>query len=167
MPLETRNTFLNFFEHKSINSPPPFGRGALRRCCSDPCTVASASKEAVDPLASRKPELNDLAVFDSCKVFVGSLPAQCDESYLSRFMSFFGEVKKVTLKRNQVTGQSRRYGYVKFKSPPHEDLCKQTWALGGKIIRIKRYQVNPCWKQQYDSGAEDTDENILLGNNDF
>jgi hypothetical protein len=107
------------------------------------------------------PIVAPLIPFDPLKVFVGSLPAQCDEHYLTRFMSCFGEVKKVTLKRNQVTGQSRRYGYVKFKSLPHDDLFARSWALGGKLVRIKRYQVNPCWKQKYESGAEDTDENLL------
>lgn len=129
----------------------------LRRCSSDPSYCNAAPSPPSSPKIA--PSSAIISVYDPLKVFIGSLPAQCDENYLVRFMSFFGNVKKVTLKRNQVTGQSRRYGYVKFKSEPHEDLFARPWALGGKLVRIKRYQVNPCWKQKYDSGAEDTDEN--------
>ena len=97
------------------------------------------------------------------KVFVGSLPALCDESCLAQFMGYFGEVRRVTLKRNQHTGQSRRYGYVKFLSPPSEEIFLSEWAILGKPIRIKRYRVNPCWKRSYKSDPEDTDEgNSLL-----
>jgi RNA recognition motif-containing protein len=78
-------------------------------------------------------------------------------------MSYFGRVKSVSLKRNAKTGQSRRYGYVKFYLPgPIQDIYEHEWYIGEKRIRIKKYQINPCWKNDYMSD-ENTDEDVVVG----
>ena len=130
--MRLRNTFLHFDDEKS--SPK------LRRCSSDPCIVSESTGCSEAPV--------------HFKVFVGSLPASCDEASLGVFMSFFGDVVKVAIKRNLTTGQSRRYGYIKFREPPDEAIFAQQWILGDKAIRIRPYEVNPCWKNQYVSDDE-------------
>jgi hypothetical protein len=149
MTIITRNTFLDFTDED-------FGERTvkhLRRASTDPCIVSSPEDIAV----SEAPVTQNTALekSDQLKVFVGSLPAHCDEPNLSHFMSFFGEVAKVSIKRNLQTGQSRRYGYVKFKNPPREEVFTQQWFLGDRIIRIRKYQVNPCWKNEYVSDSSD------------
>lgn len=123
MVLEVKNTFLNMGCEKAPS---------LRRSSTDPCIAPSPP---------------------SCKVFVGSLPAQVDEESLRTFMSKFGEVKSAVIKRNLVTGQSRRYGYVRFKDRPKEDLFSG-WMMGDKLVRVKPYRPNPCWKNEYHSSEE-------------
>ena len=137
--VKTRNTFLEFLQPAEEEAVPK-----LRRASTDPCLLSPRGEE------SATPPKNEL------KIFVGSLPAQCDEPCLTHFMSYFGTVDKVSIKRNMHTGQSRRYGYVKFTSPPNAEIFDQTWMLGDKAIRIKRYEVNPCWKNTYMSDNDDS-----------
>lgn len=155
--IKTRNTFLEFAED---TQSAPQTDPKLRRASTDPCIVSSTEgtesinqDEKVSP-----PETEVLRVkgTNPRKVFVGSLPAQCDERILVHFMSYFGTVSQASIKRNLQTGQSRRYGYVKFKHPPREEIYTQPWMLGDKVIRVKQYQVNPCWKNEYvsDSSSE-------------
>ena len=146
MRVKTRNTFITIVSDDP--SPPK-----LRRSSTDPGMVDdSCEKSKESPVTKINP----------FKVFVGSLPAQCDEHCLGHFMAYFGDVQRVTLKRNQHTGQSRRYGYVKFRSPPSEEIFTSEWSIMGKVVRIKRYSVNPCWKRNYQSDPEETDECGLL-----
>jgi hypothetical protein len=126
--MRLRNTFLHFDDERS--SPK------LRRCSTDPYIVSESTG------------CSDAAPV-YFKVFVGSLPANCDEACLSMLMSYFGDVVKVVIKRNLTTGQSRRYGYVKFREPPDRAIFDQQWIIGEKVIRIRPYEINPCWKNQY------------------
>ena len=91
---------------------------------------------------SRKKELNH-------KVFVGGLSAGTDEATLFDFMSRFGPIKNVTVKRNPLTGQSRRYAFVKFYGPPSVWIFEHSWVLEEHTIRISKYQVSSEWKNHY------------------
>lgn len=144
MRVRTQNTFLTV----EVEDEQP----KLRRASTDPGIAI------VDELQ----EEEKASLVNPYKVFVGSLPAQCDELCLGHFMAFFGDVQRVTLKRNQHTGQSRRYGYVKFRSPPSEEIFSNEWTILGKTVRIKRYRVNPCWKRNYQSDPDETDEGNVL-----
>ena len=156
MRVKTRNTFLTFEEEPR----------QLRRASTDPCLAVP--DRSPPPTRFDSGFTADTAPKDSSprvnplKIFVGSLPAHCDEAHLAHFMSFFGEVTRVTLKRNQHTGLSRRYGYVKFAAAPSDEIFSESWSLLGKQIRIRRYQTNPCWKRNYCSEPDDTDENICM-----
>jgi hypothetical protein len=154
MRVKTRNTFLTIV---SEVTPPK-----LRRSSTDPGLAEGPSDEQPRPVRFDSGLSTDDASCDQpvnpFKVFVGSLPAQCDENCLAHFMAYFGDVHRVTLKRNQHTGQSRRYGYVKFRSPPSDEIFTNEWTILGKVVRIKRYRVNPCWKRNYQSDPDETDE---------
>lgn len=138
--MKEHNTFLTFSLKKNDN-----GGKTLRRSSTDPCLVSPSERTCT---TEAPPEW-------MLKVFVGSLPATVDEHYLEYFMSYFGEVKSAVLKRNLTTGQSRRYGYVRFKKPPKPEIFAEPgWMIGEKLIRIRPYAINPCWKNEYHSGNE-------------
>jgi len=88
------------------------------------------------------------------KIFVGGLSPITDDLVLFEFMSQFGPVKNVTVKRNPVTGQSRRYAFVKFYQPPDPSVFKHSWSVDDNIIRISKYQVSSTWKNHYYSDDE-------------
>ena len=90
------------------------------------------------------------------KLFVGGLSCTTDEAMLYQFMSRFGPVKNVTVKRNPVTGQSRRYAFVKFYNPPSTLVYEHSWMLDDHAIRITKYLVSPEWKNHYYSDDEDS-----------
>ena len=139
----------------------------LRRSSSDSCitsaTIGWVGSSDLSPKETRveasHPTHPSSPPF---KVFVGSLPSYVNESFLFYYMSVFGRVKSVSLKRNLHTGHSRRYGYVRFYEPLTDgDIFTKSYYIGDKRIRIQRYQVNPCWKNDYmSSDGECTDEEI-------
>ncbi len=88
------------------------------------------------------------------KIFVGGLSPLTDDMGLYQFMSQFGCVKNVAVKRNPANGMSRRYAFVKFYHPPLESVFQHSWTLDGNVIRISKYQVSPSWKNHYYSDDE-------------
>jgi len=142
-------------QRKSL-SPAP-----LRRSSSDSC-LTSATLGWVSDESPKVDEKTYNTCESSYKVFVGSLPSFVNESFLFYYMSIFGRVKSVSLKRNLVTGHSRRYGYVKFYEPIKSiEIFSKSYFVGDKRIRIQPYQVNPCWKNDYvSSSGECTDEEV-------
>ena len=130
-----RNTFLSFgTEHAK-----------LRRTSSDSILDRRADwKEPEIP----KRELDH-------KVFIGGLSCNTDEMSLFAFMTRFGSVKNVTVKRNPVTGQSRRYAFVKFYQAPYKGIFEGPWTLQDHVIRVTKYQVSSSWKNHYYSDEEE------------
>lgn len=132
----------------------------LRRSSSDSCITSATTEPDFHVPPGAPPPPPPLSV--PYKIFVGSLPSYVNEMFLYYYMSVFGRVKSVSLKRNIHTGHSRRYGYVKFYEPlTNDDIFTKAYYIGEKRIRIQRYQVNPCWKKDFvSSGDECTDEDI-------
>ena len=145
--MRTRNTFLDF----SARHKP------LRRSSTDPCILSPSSSEATAD-SEPKTTFSSTININPYKIFVGSLPANVDENFLFYYMSYFGRVKSVVIKRNLTTGQSRRYGYVKFIDQPRNEIYELTWMINDKAIRIKAYEINPCWKNDYKSDNDDADD---------
>lgn len=148
--MRTHNTFLDFSERSTVLERA----GKLRRASSDPCILSPAS--SVESEAGLPPDIPQMV--KPVKVFVGSLPSHVDEPFLFNYMSHFGAVKSVVVKRNSNTGISRRYGYVRFHDPPNEDIFLRLWLIGEKVIRIKAYERNPCWKNKHFSEEDTADE---------
>ncbi len=88
------------------------------------------------------------------KIFVGGLSPMTEDIGLYQFMSQFGCVKNVAVKKNPANGLSRRYAFVKFYHPPLESVFQHSWTLDGNVIRISKYQVSPSWKNHYYSDEE-------------
>lgn len=164
------NTFLDFCE-TSPDLPVARRRfsSSMRRSCTDPRVLISDdipadsivtlpcnllvgehnkenrswSDSYVKPgEALGKKELNH-------KVFVGGLSSSTDEATLYEFMTRFGPIKNVTVKRNPLTGQSRRYAFVKFYGTPSPWIFQHSWVLEDHTIRISKYQVSSEWKNHY------------------
>ena len=53
---------------------------------------------------------------DECKLFVGGLPNEVDETVLRSYFQYFGPVRSVEVIRNRETGVSRGFGFVVFLS---------------------------------------------------
>lgn len=154
--MRTHNTFLDFSDQPTVIERA----GKLRRSSSDPCILSPSSvgTDTTDNIIPEKavtPVPKSDAAANPLKLFVGSLPAHVDENFLFTYMSYFGVVKSVVVKRNLNTGQSRRYGYVRFHDPPNPDVFTHNWLIGEKLIRIKAYERNPCWKNDHFSEEED------------
>jgi hypothetical protein len=179
----THNTFLDFastaadsctdvIEPSSSKSTATTAGTRLRRTSSDPVLVSDSEQRrrsvsevctgwysvspmipqgvrrtcSIDVVGGRK-EANH-------KIFVGGLSPMTEDIGLYQFMSQFGCVKNVAVKKNPANGLSRRYAFVKFYHPPLESVFQHSWTLDGNVIRISKYQVSPSWKNHYYSDEE-------------
>ena len=154
----------------ATTSVPPSAR--LRRTSSDPVLITDSqqrrrsSSEVGTGWYSLSPFMQlGVPVRRTCsidggrkepnhKIFVGGLSPLTDDMGLYQFMSQFGCVKNVAVKRNPANGLSRRYAFVKFYHPPLESVFQHSWTLDGNVIRISKYQVSPSWKNHYYSDDE-------------
>jgi hypothetical protein len=152
----TNNTFLEFCEVEEFE-PPRRRRfsSSLRRIATDPEIIAEENEAhvayikfscPVEVAPKRNPPLH--------KVFVGGLSPITDEITLFNFMTQFGPVRNVVVKRNPVTGQSRRYAFVKFYTQPSSWIFDQSWIVDDQPIRISRYEVSADWKNHYYSDQD-------------
>ena len=174
--VRSHRTFLSFAE-TTCSADSPVSRGklspqTLRRSSSDPVFVPGHEDSTYDdPVVISIPENRSFSCDFSQqrtspppppvprrapnhKLFVGGLSCSTDEATLYQFMCRFGSVKNVTVKRNPLTGQSRRYAFVKFYHPPDSIVFEHPWILDDHTIRITKYQVSPEWKNHYYSDDE-------------
>ena len=163
--VRTHKTFLDFAD-KGLSLPCSSTSPILRRSSSDSILVSRAS--TADSLDAVEVE-QDAGVNGSFlegneevrprrepdhKVFIGGMSCTTDELLLYQFLTRFGPVKNVTVKRNPVTGQSRRYAFVKFYQRPSSSIFEGPWSLDDHIIRVTKYQVSFSWKNHYYSDEE-------------
>jgi hypothetical protein len=150
------NTFLEFHEADPVQLPRRRLSSSLRRVATDPDLFADV--EFDDVIAFQTERAPSPAPARSTfrrrrdpehKVFVGGLSSATDEATLFEFMQQFGPVKNVTVKRNPITGQSRRYAFVKFFGPPHSWIFQHAWIVDDQAIRVSRYEVSSEWKNHY------------------
>ena len=162
----TKKTFLEFCEVDNVVLAHPRRRrlsSFLRRVATEsdllstdtqdtervfslsPRVAASPSPPPPPPAKRRDPQH---------KVFVGGLAPCTDEATLYEFMVRFGPVRTVTVKRNPVTGLSRRYAFVKFFQPPSNWIFDQPWVVDDQQIRITKYEVSSNWKHHFYSDDE-------------
>ncbi|GMM33810.1 Hrp1 protein [Saccharomycopsis crataegensis] len=76
---------------------------------------------------------------DQGKMFVGGLNWETSEDKLKEYFSKFGEIIDLTIMRDNVTGRSRGFGFLTFKSSSSVDeVVKTQHILDGKVIDPKR-----------------------------
>ena len=68
---------------------------------------------------------------DDCKLYVGNLPHNLDDRTLRRMFEPFGNVLHAVVINDQVTGQSRGFGFVHLDSPNTAAAASQ--AMSGKV----------------------------------
>ncbi len=81
---------------------------------------------------------------DDRKLFVGALPQSCPEEDIRAHFGQFGELEGVNLKTDQVTGRSRGFCFVVFRTLEGvEAALKQEGGheMGGKRLAVKRAQA--------------------------
>jgi hypothetical protein len=154
----TCNTFLEFCEVKE-DVPPRRRRlsSFLRRVATDPDLIESEQQyvHLPPPPPPPPPSAPSKRRDPLHKVFVGGLSPNTDEATLFEFMMRFGQVRNVTVKRHPITGQSRRYAYVKFFHPPSSWIFDQSWIVDDHAIRISRYEVSSQWRHHYYSDGDE------------
>ncbi len=72
-------------------------------------------------------------------IYIGSLPLDADEDEVRGLFLPFGEVHKVTLIRDEETGASRGFGFVKLADAGVQLAVD---ALDGRELRGCRVRVN-------------------------
>lgn len=72
-------------------------------------------------------------------IYIGSLPLDADEDEVRGLFAPFGEVLEVTLIRDQETGTSRGFGFVKL---PDDRVQAAVDELDGLELRGCRVRVN-------------------------
>jgi len=77
-------------------------------------------------------------------VVVGALPKVCDDAMLRQFAELYGEVDKAVVKIDEVTGNSRGFGFIEFAYTDGVDAIFSVDAdvhyIAGKWVDVKRYQ---------------------------
>ncbi len=76
---------------------------------------------------------------DDRNIYIGSLPLDADESEIRGLFAPYGEVLALQLIRDQETGASRGFGFVKL---PPECVQAAVDALDGMTLRECRVRVN-------------------------
>ena len=77
----------------------------------------------------------------SGKIFLGGLPRNCTEETLTQYFTKFGEIMESTVVRDNVTGNSRGFGFIKFKDP---DSVQTALAAGNHTIDGKSVSSSRC-----------------------
>lgn len=68
---------------------------------------------------------------DDCKLYVGNLSHNADDRMLRRMFEPFGNVLHAVVINDQVTGQSRGFGFVHLDNPSTAASASQT--MSGKV----------------------------------
>jgi len=80
-----------------------------------------------------------------CSLFVGDLARNITEENLLEVFSPYGEVVKVNVKRDKITGHNLGYGFIQFKDRPSAEVAKdklEGTEIGGRRIRLGWAQKN-------------------------
>ena len=73
------------------------------------------------------------------RIFVGGLSFDVDNHLLKESFQNFGNLKKALVIRDQRTGQSKGYGFVKFKDG--SEVTKALNEMNGKMFNGKKIRV--------------------------
>jgi len=81
--------------------------------------------------------------YDGKKIFVGGLNATTTEMVLTDYFGKYGEVESVNLKKDNVTQNSRGFGFVTFKTTQGLDaaMAEKTHTINGKKVEPRRAKL--------------------------
>ncbi|KAJ8145113.1 hypothetical protein OXX80_007865 [Metschnikowia pulcherrima] len=72
-------------------------------------------------------------------IYVGRLPKSFQERELKRYFSQFGDILRLRVSRNKVTGASRHYAFVEFKDLHAAQVAAETmnnYLLVGHLLKV-------------------------------
>ena len=78
---------------------------------------------------------------DDKKLFVGALPQEAKDSDIKEYFESYGEVENINLKMDPMTGRSRGFAFVVFKTVEGIEAALQQTAHVVKvgILRLMNY----------------------------
>ena len=86
------------------------------------------------------------------KIFVGGLPASCDEAKMRAYFSKYGPILDCVVMIDRVAQRHRGFGYVTFEDPKGVDQCMaehDSHQIDGKWIDVKRCVIqDPAQRKQ-------------------
>eukprot|EP00906_Rhabdomonas_costata_P027971 RCo039700 len=77
----------------------------------------SIPEEELPPHTSTRPERDSRESKDQCKLFVGGLPREVTAERLESVFGEYGAVTQADVRTDRLTGESRGFGFVRFKDP--------------------------------------------------
>jgi cold-inducible RNA-binding protein len=86
-------------------------------------------------------------------LYIGNLSSAVDDSQLQALCAPFGSVRRVQVKTNRQTGQSKGFGYVQMGTAAEAQVAMV--ALSGKAHDGRPLVVNDARAQLKDGGAAD------------
>jgi RNA recognition motif-containing protein len=78
------------------------------------------------------------------KIFVGNISTDIKEEELTELFSEFGEVDSAEIVYDKLTGESRKFAFVKM--PNESEATKAIKSLNGKNLKGKDLRVNKARK---------------------
>ena len=75
---------------------------------------------------------------DDRKLFVGALPQEAKDSDIKEYFETYGEIDNVTLKMDAMTGRSRGFAFVIFKTVEGIDSALQQEA---HVVKVRQAQA--------------------------
>ena len=74
---------------------------------------------------------------DDKKLFVGALPQEAKDSDIKEYFETYGEVENINLKMDPMTGRSRGFAFVVFKTVEGIEAALQQTAHVVKVVQKK------------------------------
>ena len=79
------------------------------------------------------------SVASNVTIFVGGLPQEATEKDIKDYFAVFGEVASVNLKKDRMTGRSRRFAFVGFKEVETlNTVLTQDHTIKGQKVAVKK-----------------------------
>jgi len=78
------------------------------------------------------------------KIFVGNIDTDVKEEELVKLFSEFGEVESAEIVFDKLTGESRKFGFIKM--PDESEATKAINSLNSKNLKGKKLRVNQARK---------------------
>ncbi|OBA23888.1 RNA-binding domain-containing protein [Metschnikowia bicuspidata var. bicuspidata NRRL YB-4993] len=88
---------------------------------------------------SKKSEGKIDAAKQRAVIYVGRLPKLFEEKEMKKYFSQFGDITRVRVSRNKVTGASRHYAFVEFKDLHAAQVAAETmnnYLLVGHLLKV-------------------------------
>lgn len=103
-------------------------------------------------ITGRAVQEGDDSGYNPKKIFVGGLPASCDEAKLRTYFGKYGGIMDCVVMIDRVAQRHRGFGYVTFEDPKGVDQCMaehDAHQIDGKWIDVKRCVIqDPAQRKQ-------------------
>ncbi|GEQ66570.1 hypothetical protein JCM33374_g233 [Metschnikowia sp. JCM 33374] len=88
---------------------------------------------------NKKDESSNVSSKKRAIIYVGRLPKSFQEKELKKYFTQFGDIIRLRVSRNKVTGASRHYGFIEFKEIAAAQVAAETmnnYLLVGHLLKV-------------------------------